>query len=433
MTNRIPLIVNAGAAQIQEVAAADVLTIPGTVTANVVQTNNYQYANGAPFTGSGSGGNYSNANVVAYGEAGWAGNIIPSGNAVYSLGNSTNQWADLWVSNATIYIDSVPLTLGAGNVLTVNGQALLSNDSSTTITTTGNITANTFILANGVTLSGAAGNTIALGAGTGVGVQGLNTVAIGTGAGVYQGYNAVAIGLNAGNDNQGISTIAIGQNAGSVDQDFSAIAIGAGAGNTTQGRYSIAIGRTAGQTNQANNSIILNATGAVLNQTTANTFTVAPVRNDVANTAQVMFYNTTSKEITYGNVISVAGNIDGGNIRTGGLVSVTGNVRGGNLLTAGLVTATGNVTAGNVLTGGIVSATGNIRGGNINTSGNISANTISITGFAQLPRYSIANVAALSGDIGYVIALTDSNPIGTLAFWNGTGNAWCYIGNSTPV
>jgi hypothetical protein len=61
----------------------------------------------------------------------------------------------------------------------------------------------------------------------------------------------------------------------------------------------------------------LNATGANLNATTANTFTVAPVRNDVstANVAQVMFYNTTSKEITYGNTISIAGNITG---NTGG-------------------------------------------------------------------------------------------------------------------
>jgi hypothetical protein len=40
---------------------------------------------------------------------------------------------------------------------------------------------------------------------------------------------------------------------------------------------------------------------------------VAPVRNDVANTGQVVFYNTTSKEITYGNVISVAGNITAAN------------------------------------------------------------------------------------------------------------------------
>jgi hypothetical protein len=62
MTNRIPLIVNAGAAQIQEVAAADVLTVPGTLTANTVQTDNYQYANGQPF--SGGGGNANTGNVT---------------------------------------------------------------------------------------------------------------------------------------------------------------------------------------------------------------------------------------------------------------------------------------------------------------------------------------------------------------------------------
>jgi len=75
----------------------------------------------------------------------------------------------------------------------------------------------------------------------------------------------------------------------------------------------VAVGLYAGQTNQANNSIVLNATGAALNQTTANTFTVAPVRNDVSNIAEVMFYNATSKEVTYGNTISVAGNVTANN------------------------------------------------------------------------------------------------------------------------
>ena len=42
MTNRIPLIVNPGAAQIQEISSADVLAVPGTITANVVQSNNFQ-------------------------------------------------------------------------------------------------------------------------------------------------------------------------------------------------------------------------------------------------------------------------------------------------------------------------------------------------------------------------------------------------------
>jgi hypothetical protein len=88
-----------------------------------------------------------------------AGDILPTGNNTQSLGSATNQWADLWVSNNTIYINSVPISLGAGNVLTVNGEALLSNDSNTTITTTGNITADYFF-GDGSQLTGLSTNSI---------------------------------------------------------------------------------------------------------------------------------------------------------------------------------------------------------------------------------------------------------------------------------
>jgi hypothetical protein len=152
---------------------------------------------------------------------------------------------------------------------------------------------------------------VAIGYGAGQTNQGGTTVAIGSFAGMdAQGLSAVAIGFNAGQTTQGIKSVAIGMTAGYSVQGNGAVAIGDSAGYTNQGVQAIAIGRFAGLTNQANNSIILNATGANLNATTANTFIVAPVRNDVANVAQVMFYNTTSKEITYGNTISVAGNIN---------------------------------------------------------------------------------------------------------------------------
>jgi len=135
-------------------------------------------------------------------------------------------------------------------------------------------------------------------------------VGIGLSAGATsQGDSAVAIGSGAGSLNQGLYSVAIGINAGTDSQGARSVAIGSNAGRVNQGEYAVAIGRAAGQNNQANNTIIINATSGTLNQTTANTFTVAPVRNDVANVAQVMFYNTTSKEITYGNTINIAGNI----------------------------------------------------------------------------------------------------------------------------
>jgi hypothetical protein len=82
-----------------------------------------------------------------------SGDIIPDTSNVYSLGSSTNQWVDLYVANATIYMNNVPISLGAGNVLTVNGNAVLTNNSNTTVSTTGNVTANYF-LGNGSQLTG---------------------------------------------------------------------------------------------------------------------------------------------------------------------------------------------------------------------------------------------------------------------------------------
>ena len=90
----------------------------------------------------GGGGDYGNSNVAAYLSTGVAVNIVPAANAVWSLGNATNQWANLWVSNNTIYIGNVAVGVTAGNVLTVGGEPVLTNDSDTSITTTGNITAN---------------------------------------------------------------------------------------------------------------------------------------------------------------------------------------------------------------------------------------------------------------------------------------------------
>lgn len=81
---------------------------------------------------------YANANAVAYGEAGWAGNIIPAANATYSLGNAANQWKDLYVSNSTIYIGNVALSTD-GNALAVNGNSVVVANATGTSTTTGNV------------------------------------------------------------------------------------------------------------------------------------------------------------------------------------------------------------------------------------------------------------------------------------------------------
>ena len=158
--------------------------------------------------------------------------------------------------------------------------------------------------------TGQGGDAIAIGYNAGTTSQGNAAVAIGQLAGqTSQNGGAIAIGFHAGLDSQSISAVAIGGEAGQSNQGQYAVAIGDLAGNTSQGLAAVAIGALAGETSQGNNSIIINATNAALNQTTANTFTVKPVRAVASVTFAAptsgsvpagffpMYYNPTTGEI----------------------------------------------------------------------------------------------------------------------------------------
>jgi hypothetical protein len=331
----------------------------------------------------------------------------------------------------------------------------------------------------GVKIKDTVGNSVAFGLNAGFSLQGIEAVAIGSYAGNNrQGNNSVAIGNSAGAGGSvstnyvsgaespsttlvvvsttGIgpgmiisgtgffgnitvvtvtnsTTLEISASAGFTpsgtltftgNQGANAVAIGQSAGSTNQGTGAVAIGARAGLTNQGNNSIILNATGANLDQTTANTFTVAPVRNDVANTAQVMFYNATSKEITYGNTISVAGNITGGNLTVGSGTITGGNVNGANFngnvaFGTGTVGGSGNITGGNITTGGLISATGNVSGNYfIGNGAALTGIAASVPGQTILPTIQTITIAATS------------NPF---ALAGGEGGANVTVANTIPV
>lgn len=140
--------------------------------------------------------------------------------------------------------------------------------------------------------------------------QGEYAVAVGAGAGYdAQGNAAVAVGTGAGATFQGVQAVAIGTDAGATSQANRAVAVGYLAGSSGQGTDAVAIGYYAGELNQGNNSIIINATGTDLQQTTANTFTVKPVRAVTSVTFAAptagsipagfspMYYNPTTGEI----------------------------------------------------------------------------------------------------------------------------------------
>jgi hypothetical protein len=119
----------------------------------------------------------------------------------------------------------------------------------------------------------------------------------------------VRIGSNTGNSGQGANAVAIGRNSGALNQGANAVAIGQLAGYGAQGHDAVAIGSGAGHVSQGNNSIVINATGGNLTSYVANTFVVAPIRNDVSNTVNVLYYNTATKEVTYGPSIGGGGSV----------------------------------------------------------------------------------------------------------------------------
>lgn len=159
-------------------------------------------------------------------------------------------------------------------------------------------------------VSGAQATALGYGSSAGASGTAVGTNSVASGEGTTVGYNSsarglgVSIGVAAGRfSTASFNSISIGYQAGFQTQKANTVAIGYYTGYTNQGNASIAIGANAGYTNQANNSIILNATGANLDVTTANTFTVKPVRavTDITGLKQ-MYYNPTTGEIVYYNV-----------------------------------------------------------------------------------------------------------------------------------
>lgn len=187
---------------------------------------------------------------------------------------------------------------------------------------------------------GRLGNAVAIGITAGNINQSANAVAIGTNAGqVNQGEESIAIGRLSGNSSQGTAAVSMGRAAGRDSQGIESISIGADAGQTNQGAYSIAIGSStaylnqgtgavaigasAGAVNQGNNSvalgtgagsgqvdnsIVVNANGSTLTAANPGLY-IDPVRNDTSSNSQIVTYNTSTKELTYTNTISLAGNI----------------------------------------------------------------------------------------------------------------------------
>jgi len=118
--------------------------------------------------------------------------------------------------------------------------------------------------AYGIAIGSSAGSSnqqssaLAIGFQAGATDQSSNSVAIGTYAGsVNQKGDAISIGTQAGNSNQGINSIAIGSSSALVTQGSNSVAIGHFSGANTQGNDAVSIGHLSGRASLGSSSIAI--------------------------------------------------------------------------------------------------------------------------------------------------------------------------------
>ena len=397
-------------------------------------------------------------------------NIIPSANVTYSLGNSTNWWANAWLGANTLYIGGVPLGV-TGNALTVDGNAVVTtsntgnavignldiNDTTIsantgnifidatnliangTISTTGNIRGN-YIFGNGAFLTGLPAGYANSDAASFLAAFGANTIsstgAITTTANVTAGNittdGTVSVGGITLNGNLIVGqgpTLTIDPN-GSGGTDGNVVITG----NLTVSGTTTTINSNSVTTNDLQINLANNASNA----TAANNggIAVGPPDSEYAS----LLYNTASNVWVASLGISSVGNLS-----TRADIIATGNVSGGNILTVGLISATGNITGtyilgnGSQLTGlpagyadsnvssflsaygantisstGNITTTANISAGNLVSTGNISFGNFTIYQSGSKLYFAYNGTAVFSFDSsGTMIAANNVTAAGT--------------------
>lgn len=258
------------------------------------------------------------------------GDIIPSANGVYSLGNSTNYWSNIWVASNTIYIGGIAVGV-TGNVLTVDGQPVLSNDSNSSIATTGNITANYFI-GDGSLLTGISSTGDFVFANNQMSISNavMEIAAAGTGADIdIQAAEAVFVeALNGEVDIRSSAETFISTVSGTHVWTFGTDGILDAPGNITANYF---IGNGSQLTGLADGTKIINGTSQI-DIPDANGNIVVGV-NNVGSTEFTALGINTLDLLALGNVtarqtITATGNLSAGNISTGGAITASDEIRG---------------------------------------------------------------------------------------------------------
>jgi hypothetical protein len=392
----------------------------------------------------------------------FSGNLVPSANVTYSLGTSTNQWKDLWVSGSTINIGGVAITAApnTGVVMpainnTPIGNATPSTGAFTTLSASGSSTL-AAVSATNVTASGTLGvtgaTTLSTATAGGIQAQAIGNVTAGTGAFTTltaSGATTVTAATQSTNASTGALVVTGGVGIGAN--------LFVGGNATIVGNFTV-IGTTTSVQSQTLDVTDLNITvakgastaaaanGAGLTVDGASATLLYTSATDTWNINKGLVGTTGSFSSTLGvtgaTTLSTAtaaslqataiGNVTPG---TGAFTNLTAS---GTLGVTGATTLTGATTASTITAGGIqAQAIGNVTPGTgafttLSASGTSSLAGVTATTVTASGNVSAANVI-VSGNIYGTFAgtLTTTAPVANVSYYqqlaNSTTNATFYV------
>ena len=335
--------------------------------------------------------------------------LVPSIDVTYNLGSPTRRWKDLYLSGTTIDL--------GGSLISATG-GIISMPALTVATeiTTPSVVA-TSVMSPSITI----GN--------------LNIT--------NNGYNIIMPALQVGNTvlNPDGLTVSGNVNAGNVSAGFIQ---GELTTSSQPGITSIGIleGLTVTGDMTTGNMVITGSTTVDGNVSVTGAFSAPTITGNIVvpagsslqapgSSGQITFNDGGNSAAVPGltfdktsNLLSISGNVSGGNLVSTGALSLTkdanigGNVKSANLLT-GRVEATSIISSGgsNVVLNpsGTISAIGNISGGNITTNGTVSASTLGVTTLNATGNATISGNATMGN-----ITTSGIASIGTLSSGSAT-------------
>lgn len=156
-----------------------------------------------------------------------------------------------------------------------------------------------------------------------------------------------------------------------------------------------------------------NSTQLLFNEN-GNTSAVPGLTFDTANTLLTIQGNVSGGNLNSSGGLQVSGNATLGNVSTNG-ISASGNVSANGLISLGIISATGNVSGGNISTNGFLSVVGNASVGNITTTA-IDGTVISISGNVSGANLVASGILSVQGSatVGNLISSGNANISGFL-------------------